>query len=206
MAPDKEESSKYGADRHCKGNTAVWVQAWGYVSWGTGKVPGTPCCFLGYPNQSPLKKAAEAPSMCEKCACAMRAILFSKENKMSWMLMLSIRGDPSMSLGMCDSLSELTPLQSHSHCCKQLVLHPNQSVILYPTLHRDNSALELLSPCAATLLFIHIFTAMCIFHLGQSQGATEGREYLLGNWDLFANFDFPFCPGEGKKGHIPVSL
>lgn len=114
-----------------------------------------------------------------------------------------IRGDPSMSLGMCDSLSELTPLQSHSHCCKQLVLHPNQSVILYPTLHRDNSALELLSPCAATL-FIHIFTAMCIFHLGQSQGVTEGREYLLRIWDLFANFDFPFCPGEGKKGHIPV--
>lgn len=158
MAPDKGESSKYGADGCCRGNTAVWVQAWGCVSWGTGKVPATPCCSLGYPNQSPLKKAAEAPSVCEKCACAMRAMLRdSKENKMSWMITPSIRLDPSMSLGMCNSLSELTPLQYHSHCCRQLVLHPNQSVILYPTLHRDNSALELLSPCTATLLFIHIF-------------------------------------------------
>lgn len=96
--------------------------------------------------------------------------------------------------------------QSHSHCCRQLVLHPKQSVILYPTLHRDNSEFELLSPCAVTLLFIHIFTAACIFDLGQSQGATEGKEYLLANWDLFASFDFPLCPGEGKKGHILVSL
>lgn len=45
-----------------------------------------------------------------------------------------------------------------------------------------------------------------MFDLGQTRGTTEGKEYLLGYWDLFASFDFPLCPGEGEKGHVPVSL
>lgn len=161
--------------------------------------------FLGDPNQSSLKKAtAAAPSMCEKGAFAKRVMLRdSKENKLSWMLSLSA-GGIQPELGMCGSLSELTPLQSHSHCCRQMGLHPNHSVILYPTL---TETIQGLSYCHhVSLIFIHIFTATCTFDLGQSQGATEGQEYLSGDWDLFSSFDFPLCPGEGEKGHVPASL
>lgn len=50
VMPDRAENSRYRADRRCKGNAVVWVQAWGHARHRGGKVPGTPCCFLGYPN------------------------------------------------------------------------------------------------------------------------------------------------------------
>lgn len=113
-------------------------------------------------------------------------------------------GDPARTLGMCGSLSELTPLQSHSPAadtwdCTQTT----QSSFIPPF----TETIQGLSYCHhVSVIFFHIFTDTCTFDLGQSQGATEGQEYLLGNWDPFSSFGFPLCPGQGEKGHVPVSL
>lgn len=64
---------------------------------------------------------------------------------------------------------------------------------------------KLLSPCAVNISFIFLQPRVYLFDLGQCQGATEGKEYLLGGWDPFAIFDGPLCPGEGRKRDIPMS-
>lgn len=94
-------------------------KAWGKQS------PWHTLLLLGVPKPSPTKEASRSIITHREGAFAMGARLRdSGANKLSWMLMPSIRMDPPMSLGMCDSFHELSPSQSHSHCCRRLVLYP----------------------------------------------------------------------------------
>lgn len=98
MAPDKEERSKYGAEGHCKGNSAVWAQVGDVWTQAQAKSLTHVAVSWGTPKKSPMKKAAETPSMCEKGAFSMRVMLEDpKENKLSWMLTLSIGGSTQVS-------------------------------------------------------------------------------------------------------------